>query len=170
MNLSNPMSSNNNKRVSGSAKVSKGSSKISRRKLVLFVAMGVLLATVGGTYGYTKYKADSLEAKAGQYAMLINRGGVTAAACKKGSPYGYVVSAIATKPPGMRTSNLTQLSVSTYKQASGGPVVQRKNSNTWWASRVTAVDVYAGGADAWYSINVGGQTTGRVALAYTPSC
>ena len=182
-------SKNKNYNMKQSAKTSRNTGKksnvtvggnnksASKFRLVLFSLAAILVVSVVGFFGYNKYQAKTLRARASGYATLVDSYGYKIQTCKYSTPWGYGVRFYGTKPP--KTGRIyfggnTQ----TAKAATSGQVNERITATTinqLWDDRVGVFQLWAP-QDGWYSAafdKVGYGTVvqvGPVAMAYTPFC
>lgn len=150
-----------------------GSSK-SNRKLKLFAlaAVAVLVLTIGGFFGYSKYQAHNLKAHAAYYAKLLPPGdqrGHQIYACKYSSPWGYGIRVIG-EQNGPEPNNYFSVSTSRTPYTGGGTVglIEGKITRTFWDGKVAVLQAYVT-PDGWYYTQLDGYSA-AVAVGYTPFC
>lgn len=137
---------------------------------ILVVVSGILFATLLGTAGYSQWKVNDLQAKAGRYATIYDSGGYKIAACQK-SRNGYPTVSVIYSKPARHSAVATLISTTSNTRQ----VWSSSQSRTWWGNVVTVLEIPAR-RDGWYNAKIGSTTMQRsygpnyVAMPYTPPC
>lgn len=145
--------------------------QLSQPTKILVALTFVLVGTLAGTYGYSKWQEKSLMAQAGSYARVYDRSGFQIYVCKTEGR----VRAFYVKPAHVKAKSQTFGYSGNIKSLSttGTGALQ---SNSWWGGVISISEVSTPTNDGWYLPRIYNyvdgkvHTPGYVAMFFTPWC